>query len=318
MRLTLAQSCKLSLANLIIQNNEGILGFDPFKLIQYTPVRVPNIKNITSITTGANHVLALDKKGSVFAWGAGQQNQLGRRIVERQHHNGLEPREFGLPKNKVTSVFSGSYHSFALTKDDKVYSWGLNSFGQTGLPSLAGEDEANIQKATLVKALSGQQITQIAAGAMHSYGVTTGGACLSWGRVDGCQSGHDISSLPEDDIIRDAGGKVRILVTPTPVPGIDGSVRSVGSGPDHGIAITEKGRAWSWGFSANYQTGQGTTEDIHMPTLIDNTATREQKLTFVGCGGQFSVLASEAKGKTLVDRVGMFMHLNESAEVLRE
>ena len=191
-----------------------------------------------------------------------------------------------------------------MTKDDKVYSWGLNSFGQTGLPSLAGEDEANIQKATLVKALTGKKITQIAAGAMHSFAVTDAGACLSWGRVDGCQSGHDVTSLPEDDVIRDAGGKVRILVTPTAVKGIDGQVTGVDSGPDHGIAITDKGRAWSWGFSANYQTGQGTTDDVLVPTLIDNTATRDKHLNYVGCGGQFSVLASEAKGKAVVNGVG--------------
>jgi len=73
-------------------------------------------------------------------------------------------------------------------------------------------------------------------------------------------------------------------------------VESVAAGTDHSFFLSAEGKAYSWGFSANYQTGQGTDDDIKTPTLIDNTAVREQKLTFAGAGGQYSILASVADG----------------------
>lgn len=54
--------------------------------------------------------------------------------------------------------------------------------------------------------------------------------------------------------------------------------------------MTSEGTAYSWGFSTNYQTGQGTIDDIEVPTLIDNTAVRGKKLIAAGAGGQFSIL----------------------------
>ena len=72
-------------------------------------------------------------------------------------------------------------------------------------------------------------------------------------------------------------------------------VASVAAGTDNSFAITTDGKAYSWGFSANYQTGQGTGDDIETPTLIDNTAVRGKKLVFAGAGGQNGVLASVAE-----------------------
>ena len=65
------------------------------------------------------------------------------------------------------------------------------------------------------------------------------------------------------------------------------------TGSDHTIAITKAGKAWTSGFSANYQTGQGTDEDVDESTLIDNTATRDRKIVWAGAGGQYSIFAAE-------------------------
>jgi regulator of chromosome condensation len=65
----------------------------------------------------------------------------------------------------------------------------------------------------------------------------------------------------------------------------------VSAGIDNCLAITKEGEAYSWGFSANYRTGLGTDEPVEEPTKLENTALVGKFLTFVGCGGQFSVLA---------------------------
>lgn len=72
-------------------------------------------------------------------------------------------------------------------------------------------------------------------------------------------------------------------------------IKFVAGGTDHNFALTKDGKAYSWGFSANFQTGQGTDKDIEIPTVIDNTAVRGKKLIFAGAGGQYSVLASVAE-----------------------
>ena len=275
------------------QGNEGILGFSSSSKIQTTLIRVPGLTKITSIVCGDNHVLALDEKGNVSAWGSGQQNQLGRRVVERTRMNGLVPRQFGLPKNKVTYINCGAYHSFAIDKSGKVWSWGLNNYGETGHDDNAGEDDAVILKPAVVDSLTDKEVIALTGGAHHSIAVTADGRCLVWGRLDGYQSGLDIKTLPEEDVIRDEANNPRILMNPTEVPGMGKTIHAA-AGTDTSVIVTEEGKAWSWGFSANYQTGQGTDEDVEQATWIDNTAVRGKKLIWSGCGGQFSMLASVA------------------------
>jgi regulator of chromosome condensation len=59
------------------------------------------------------------------------------------------------------------------------------------------------------------------------------------------------------------------------------------------MAIDTEGQVYSWGFSANYQTGQGTMEDIEVPTLIDNSAIRDREIIWAGAGGQYAMLAAK-------------------------
>ncbi|KAL4888528.1 regulator of chromosome condensation 1/beta-lactamase-inhibitor protein II [Aspergillus ambiguus] len=273
------------------RSNDGILGFDASHKVQSTPILIQSLKKIKYLTCGDNHVLALNNKGAVFSWGSGQQNQLGRRIIERNRLNGLQPREFGLPKN-IAHIGCGAFHSFAVTQSGKVYAWGLNSFGETGIRANAGDDEAAILHPAVVDSLSGKDITQICGGAHHSIAATKDGQCLIWGRLDGFQTGLKIDTLADDAVIKDERGRPRILIEPTPVPGV--KAIHVAAGSDHSLAIDAEGRPWSWGFSATYQTGQGTSDDIEVATIVENTAVRGKKLNWAGAGGQFSVFTEPA------------------------
>jgi regulator of chromosome condensation len=280
------------------RSNEGIFGFTHDTVIAQRPLRITQLKNITSIKAGANHALALDTKGAVFAWGSGQQNQLGRRVIERTKIEGLVPREFGLPKGKksIASIETGGYHSFAISKNGDVYSWGLNNFGETGVFNNAGQDDAVILKPQVVEGLKGKTVISIKGGGHHSVCATEDGDCLVWGRLDGNQCGLSkdfLASLPEDATIKDERKQPRILAVPTKVPTIEGKAVNVTACSDHNIVITEDGKAYSWGFSANYQTGQGTIDDVVEATLIANTAVKDKKLNGCTSGGQFSVLTAK-------------------------
>lgn len=214
------------------QSIEGVFGFSAsgkhsVNLVQKDPMLVPGLSKIVQIACGANHVLALDVNGNAYAWGSGQQNQLGRRITERNKTEGLTPREFGGPlKKKVKYVACGADHSFAVDTKGNVWAWGINNFGETGIPDNAGESNAAIVKPTKVGSLAGKNIKALNGGAHHSVGVTEDGECLVWGRLDGFQLGIKIDTLPIDDpeqVKRSEGaegkpGQPRILLVPTAVP----------------------------------------------------------------------------------------------------
>ncbi|KIW67286.1 hypothetical protein PV04_06551 [Phialophora macrospora] len=275
------------------RSNEGIFGFDPTTLIQLRPKLISGLSKIVQLATGANHVLALQKNGTVFCWGSGQQNQLGRRILERRATNSLVPMAIGTMK-KIDYVGAGAYNSFAVKQTGEVYSWGLNNFGQTGIAKdfdESGNSKGNdVHMPILVKTLRGKgKVTCIQGGSHHTVAVTDKNELLVWGRIDGNQSGLKVKELPEEDIVRDSAGLPRILVVPTQVPNIQAVTAAAGS--DHCIAIDKNGKAWSWGFSTTYQTGQGVDEDVELATMIDNTAVRDKKLLWAGAGSQFSVVA---------------------------
>ncbi|KAH7461651.1 hypothetical protein FOMA001_g18958 [Fusarium oxysporum f. sp. matthiolae] len=280
------------------RSSEGILGFSETVRVQSTPLMLRDPKNIKALAAGSNHILALDDKGNVFAWGCGQQNQLGRRIIERHKMSCLSPRGVCLPRGRISKIACGSYHSFALDTDGKVYGWGLNNFGQVGVESNAGEDDAVILRPAKLSYLNHNKITDIDGGGHHSVACSAKGDILTWGRVDGYQVGFEFDKLSEDNAIYDDRGNPRILFRPTVQPDHKDIV-AVAAGTDNSFAIASDGKVLSWGFSGNYQTGHGTIDDIHTPTVIDNTAIRGKQIIGAGAGGQYSALFSVAEDTSL-------------------
>jgi regulator of chromosome condensation len=168
-----------------------------------------------------------------------------------------------------------------------------NNFGQTGIEVGAGKGGNTIIIPQKVKSLTGHKMKMIQDGRHHSIGITQSGECLVWGRMDGAQMGLNISALPVDDpkkVISERG-RPQILLQPTALP-ILGCICAA-AGSDHNILVTSEGRAYSWGFNATYQCGQGpSTDDIPVETLIDNHSVRDKNLCWAGAGGQYSILAS--------------------------
>lgn len=277
------------------RGNDGIIGFSEGVRVQPTPVLIAPLQDITKIACGSNHVIAIDARGKVWTWGGGAQYQLGRRALSR--HAGptatLNPEPCGMfgKKHFAVDVAAGSYHSFYIDNQQRVWSWGLNNYSQTGHSEDIGEDDAKVLQPKLVESLQNLKIEMIAGGEHHSVACSGDGKLLTWGRVDGHQVGQPSDSFTEENTVFDENKRPRILLEPTAVPDID--TKFVATGVDTSFAINTAGRVYSWGFSANYQTGLGVEEDIEVPTLIDNSAIHDRVIIWAGAGGQFSMLAAE-------------------------
>ncbi|KAI0836887.1 RCC1/BLIP-II [Hypoxylon sp. FL0890] len=275
------------------RGSDGVFGFTQDIEIQSTPIQVPGLKDITSLAAGTSHMLALDKDGKVFTWGYGGEYQLGWKPATR--HAGpkatLEPHVCGrfTKGNHAVKIAAGSYHSFYIDNHGKLWSWGLNNFAQTGHPDRAGRDGAIVTTAKVVRALRDYEIVHVDGGMHHSVACSADGKLITWGRIDSHQVGVESGVFTEKNSIMDENGKPRILVKPIPIPL---PTAFVAASSDTSIAVGRDGRAYSWGFSENYQTGQGTKDDVEIPAPIDNSAVRGEKIVWAGVGGQYGMLAS--------------------------
>lgn len=220
-------------ANGGIQGDDSIIGFTkeliehktrvrPDELAATAPTRVPVLRDITHLAAGSNHVLALTRTGNVYAWGSGHQGELGRRLVYRHRYESLTPRTVSLPKNQITSIFAGFSHNFAIDKRGRVWAWGLNNFGQTGIP--AEDEEEGMQKMHVthpvrVKSLEKIRVKTIAPGLHHSVACTEDGKVLVWGRCDTDQVGASLDYVPEELLLYDERGVPRMVVVPVRIPG---------------------------------------------------------------------------------------------------
>jgi regulator of chromosome condensation len=267
--------------------------------IQKRPLLIPGLKMVTQISVGADFALALDATGRVFAWGCGQQCELGHRLIERRRALALLPNPLRLSRSaKIVSIHAAMNHAFAVDAKGDTWAWGSNNFAQMGSGLSADEEDGTVAVVQRVRSLVGKKMKMIEGGSHHSVGVTRSGECLVWGRIDGGQLGLDVSKLPLDDpnkVIVDSRNKPRILLQPTPLP--ISNCAHAASGSDHSLLVVSEGKVYSWGFNATYQCGQGTDDDILVAKQMNGKQVRDQKITWAGGGGQYSMFASRLQGE---------------------
>src|SRR5688572_2604691 len=98
---------------------------------------------MNTFAVGGYHCIRLGEDGNVYSWGYGFYGQLGL-----GHNNHITiPTVIPSPNSyKWISFVSGGFHSFGMTENGEVFSWGMNSYGQLGL-----ENNSNQNKPRLLK-----------------------------------------------------------------------------------------------------------------------------------------------------------------------
>ncbi len=129
------------------RNMNGELGLGYYDTPKTTPqlVSMPSgVEKFTSIAAGYNHTLALTDTGDIYSWGINDVGQLGLGNKETPK---ITPQKVEANGIKFTDISAGYNHSLALTKDQKMYSWGRNFWGELGLgTSGEGTEQINPQK----------------------------------------------------------------------------------------------------------------------------------------------------------------------------
>ncbi|KAB5572592.1 regulator of chromosome condensation 1/beta-lactamase-inhibitor protein II, partial [Coniochaeta sp. 2T2.1] len=258
------------------------------------PYLLPDLKDIVQITCGSNHALALDKTGTIWAWGIGEQNQLGRRLLPGRERTGFAPTRVGIARNKVKYIASGPFHSFAVDGRDNVWAWGLSSDGEAG--HYNPRDRGSLPYPMKIDKLAGKGVVLLDGGAHHSVAVASSGECFVWGRIEGGQLGVQFTpeQLADEDLVEmTERGKPGICMKPVPVTHIGEAAYAVAAS-GHTIFINKEGKAYSAGFGFMGQLGHGNEEDVEVAKLIEAKSVKDRKLTWAGAGGQFSMVAGPA------------------------
>lgn len=136
----------------------------------------------------------------------------------------------------VVKVAAGSNHAIALDKKGCVFTWGFGEQCQLGR-----RINARFSKSGLVPSTFGlrKDISDIGAGADHSFAIHQNGTVYGWGANNYGQTGIDA---------RDGEDFANIL-RPQSVKGLNGhgKVTRVDGGNHHSVAVTDGGACLTWG-----------------------------------------------------------------------
>ena len=110
------------------QNDNGEVGNGIKSTIGVTlPIQVSGLTNMTAVSGGDCHSIALKSDGTVWAWGCNDRGQLGDGTwVDKS----TPVQVSGL--TNVIFIAARDYHNAVLKADGSVWSWGWNINGQLG------------------------------------------------------------------------------------------------------------------------------------------------------------------------------------------
>jgi len=158
------------------------------------PIQVPGVSNVTAISSGWKHILALKSNGTVWAWGLNGHGELGDGTAINRS-NAVQV----LNLSNIVMVSGGDYNSIALRSDGTVWKWGLNDVGELGLGT---NDNAGVGPAvdlishpfpmqvTLDKFGNGfSNVVKVSNRDYHSFALKADGSLWMWGANDQGQCG---------------------------------------------------------------------------------------------------------------------------------
>ena len=202
------------------------------------------LSNVVAIAAGGQHALALSATGEVWSWGRNLYGELGDGTTTSHDVPALVPGLSG-----VVGISAGAGFSLALKSDGTVWAWGENSWRQLG------DGTAQAYRTSPAQVLNLPAISAINAGYSHSTARTSTGEMWIWGNwIQGQLGFGDTSPTP---------GAV-----PAPHTGLGPVVSSAG-GNRHTLIVKPNGELWSWGANQKGQRGDGTTNQVLSPALIE-------------------------------------------------
>jgi len=247
-----------------------------------TPVQVPNLTNIVSVSALEGACLALRNDGTVWTWGYNLSDQLG---YDSTNMDTSVPHQVpGLSGIIGLSNGPNADSVFAMKNDGSVWMWGSNYNGQLGFHGLDDGEGWYVQTPGQ---FSSNGIAAVATGAeftliLNQDGTVRGVGDNSYGELNTsgltgivaiCVGYRHCLALKYDGTVwawgsngsGQLGNNTTITSTvPIQVTALSGIAR-ISAGTDFSMAVTSSGTTYAWGLNASGQLGNGSTTDSHVP-----------------------------------------------------
>mmetsp|Transcript_35801 Transcript_35801/g.55083 ORF Transcript_35801/g.55083 Transcript_35801/m.55083 type:complete len:595 (+) Transcript_35801:211-1995(+) len=217
---------------------------------QTTPKRVEGLNGIpvSQIACGSRHTAVITANGKLYTWGDKENGVAGHGETEGHQYT---PRLLEkLSSKNIVQLSACGFHTGCLTDSGEVYTWGEGKFGRLG-----HGHERNGHSPRLVEALLGKRPSLISCGGFHTAVATQDGRIYTFGGGEHGQLGH--------------GDKIN-KTKPTLVQALEGIfISQITCGWSHSVALTNKGRVYTWGNGDHGKLGHGSGRKMSTPQLVE-------------------------------------------------
>ncbi|MCL2046386.1 MAG: isopeptide-forming domain-containing fimbrial protein [Oscillospiraceae bacterium] len=224
------------------------------------PYFVDNNINIVQIEGGYHTNYALDDNGILYAWGKGNEGQMGNNTVTAVN---LVPTVVtsldGIFITKVFTTTEASSATYALAADGSIYAWGYSAGGRIPTSTAAYQRTAILQPG-----FDGIDVVDIALGYTHGLLLDSSGQVYAWGTNAYGQLGQGNTSTQANPV------KVEFFSGMT--------VTSISAEFNSSMASTSDGNAYRWGtiYEATAASSVRTYDGSAGGPLSYNTAGRSR------------------------------------------
>lgn len=199
-----------------------------------TPVLVGTVTDAIAVAAGGDHSCALRQGGGIKCWGYNGDGELG--------HGGSD---FYLTSpvdvagiTTATAISARHLHTCALLASNTVKCWGRNSDGQLGDGTYVSPRRTPVDVQSLTN------VSQIAAGWLHTCAALVSGGVVCWGSNTYGMLGTGNTTA----------SNTWVNAYPTLT-----SVTAIAAGEQHSCAVRQAaGRIECWGYNGNGRLGYGT------------------------------------------------------------
>lgn len=170
------------------------------------------------------------------------------------------PNKFWVRGDKAKSVACGDEHTALVTESGRLFTFGVNDWGQLGI------DEVKVStRPCCVKKLKPEKVKVVACGRIHTIVATESGCLYTFGANGDGQLG--VEDIPSSNC------PVKVECEPR-------QYKALAAGADHSVALTDDGELYVWGGGSEGQLGLGDIDDKSTPTLLST----DNKVISVACG----------------------------------
>ena len=186
---------------------------------------------------------------------------------------------------RVVAIALGNDHVLLLTEDKKLYTQGLNTFGQLGI----GDSNDHGEGLCYLSSLEGLDVKNIYCGARHNFVVCKDGSVYGWGDSRKGQCGLGILGVFSTPTklkfsrLRNNGDGVSTETVP--------KIRKIGCGELYTIMVDFQGTVWCCGSGEIVGHTSNNQECVSKPMVVKKI--QYKKAINLACGEQHCIVVTQ-------------------------